>query len=406
MQVIKGKYAEAVVYTDNIEDTAYEQIKELCNQEFAKGSNIRIMPDVHAGKGCVIGFTANLGDIVIPNIVGVDIACGLISVKLGDVEIDMQKLDDIIREYIPSGPNVNNNKIVKFPRLQELHCFRDLQRTQRIERGIPSLGGGNHFLEINIDSQNNKYLVIHSGSRNLGKQVADFYQALAIDLCSGKEKYYTEKENIITSYKKDGKRDLIQAELKKLKKKYSDLKAKYPEHLCFLTGKYRDRYLHDMQICQEYASLNRVTMARIIIDKLLEKDLDEFFYFQTVHNYIDFEDNIVRKGAISAKKDELVLIPINMRDGSILAVGKGNKDWNFSASHGAGRSKSRSQSKRDITLQEFEDSMKDVWTTSVMEATIDEAPMAYKPMEEILANITDSVDIIEILKPIYNFKAN
>lgn len=406
MKTIKGKYANAIVYTDNIEETAYEQIQELCDQEFVKDSKIRIMPDVHAGKGCVIGFTADLGDKVIPNIVGVDIGCGVITVSLGKIDIDMQQLDNIIRKYIPSGSSVHDGRVSRFPKLQELRCYRNLKDTKRIERSIGTLGGGNHFIEVVVDSSNNKYLTIHSGSRNLGKQVAEFYQNIAIDLCSGKEDYYKQRDEIISIYKKEGKRHLIQQELKKLKAKYDGLVAKFPEHLCYLTGEYRGSYLHDMDICQQYANLNRETMAGIIIKHLFQKELNEFEYFQTVHNYISFNDNIIRKGAISAKKGEKVLIPINMRDGSIIAIGKGNAEWNNSAPHGAGRLMSRGKARENITLEEFKDSMKDVWTTSVNENTLDESPMAYKPIEEILSNINNTVDIIDVIKPIYNFKAN
>jgi len=402
---LKGKYNTAKVFTDNIEETASSQIIELCNQPFVDGAKIRIMPDTHAGAGCVIGFTASLGDKVISNIVGVDIGCGMYCVKLGEADINLQTLDNIIRNHIPSGTNMNDRCIVKFPKIQELHCYRELKNTKRFERSIGTLGGGNHFIEVNEDDEENKYLVIHSGSRNLGKQVADYYQNLAVELCSGKDKFYEEKNNIILEYKKLGKKDQIQQALNKLKNKYSNLQPKYPKDLCFLTGKYRDQYLHDMKICQKYATLNRETMANIILEKL-GIYVDAIDCFHTIHNYINFSDNIIRKGAISAYKGEKVLIPLNMRDGSLLCIGKGNPDWNFSAPHGAGRIMSRKKAKETFSLEEFKKSMEGIYTTSVNQSTIDEAPMVYKNSEEIKRYIGDTVEIIKQIKPIYNFKAN
>lgn len=360
----------------------------------------------HTGAGCVIGFTADLGDKVIPNLVGVDISCGMLVVELRNIDIKLEKLDNTIYKYIPAGFNVHKDRLVRFPKLQKLYCYRNLKNTKRIERSIGTLGGGNHFIEVNIDNQNNKYLVIHSGSRNLGKQVADYYQNMAIELCSGKENYYTEKDKIIKTYKQQDRQQEIQQTLEDLEKKYKDLKPNYPKELCYLTGEFRDKYLHDMKICQEYAKLNRETMANIILNKMFNKSLNDFKYFHTVHNYIDFQDNIIRKGAISAYKNEKVLIPINMRDGSILAIGKGNPDWNYSAPHGAGRIMSRRKARENIDLSEFKDSMKEIYTTSINENTIDESPMAYKSINDIIDNIDDTVEIIDIIKPIYNFKAN
>ncbi|HZJ83398.1 MAG TPA: RtcB family protein [Clostridia bacterium] len=372
---LEGKYGNAKVFIGEIEKTAEEQIVRLLNQDFIEGSKVRIMPDVHAGAGCVIGFTADLGDKVIPNLVGVDIGCGVIVVNLGKIEINMEKLDKIIKQNIPSGYRTHRDRLEEFPRLKELHCYRELNDTKRIERSIGTLGGGNHFIEINADNNDNKYLVIHSGSRNLGHQVAIYYQRLAVDMCSVKEEY-------------------------------AHLQAKYDKDLCYLTGEYKDQYLHDMKICQEYATLNRDTMAKIILTQKFNKELKEFDYFHTIHNYIDFADNIIRKGSISAYKDQKVLIPINMRDGSILAKGKGNPDWNYSAPHGAGRLMSRTQAKKDINLGEFRESMEGIYSTSVGKSTLDEAPMAYKSMDEIIDNVGDTIEIIDIIKPIYNFKDN
>lgn len=402
---LKGKYNTAKVYTDKLEPEVVSQVIELCNQDFCKDSNIVIMPDTHAGKGCVIGFTADLGDKIIPNIVGVDIGCGMTTVELGKLNIDLEKTDEIIRKWIPSGMSVHEGRKVKFPKIQELFCFRDLSNTKRIERSIGTLGGGNHFIELNKDDGDNIYLVIHSGSRSLGKQVAEIYQNLAIDICSGKEEYFEQRDKLIEDYKRDGKRKLIQTALKELKAKYDGLCPSYPKELCFLTDTYREKYLHDMSICQEYAALNRETMADTILDKLLGKKLSDFKFFHTVHNYINFKDNIIRKGSISAYDGEKVLIPINMRDGSILAFGKGNADWNYSAPHGAGRVMSRSKAKEKLSLEEYQKSMEGIYTTSVNYSTLDEAPMAYKPIEDILDTIQHTVEIHKIIKPIYNFKA-
>lgn len=402
---LQGKYNIAKVFTDNLEDGASEQIIELLNQDFVHGSKVRIMPDVHQGIGCVIGFTADMGDKVIPNIVGVDIGCGMLTVELGDIDIDLPRLDHIINRKIPSGKNVHNERKFKFDKLNDLYCFRDLKDTKRIERSIGTLGGGNHFIELGQDSKNNKYLVIHSGSRNLGKQVAEIYQKLAIDLCSGKEDYFIKREEIITSYKEKGRRKEIKKVLEELAKEYAELQPKYPKALCYLTGEYREKYLHDMKICQEYASLNRKMMAEIIIYNLFWKSLEDFSHFETIHNYINFKDNIIRKGAISAYEGEKILIPINMRDGSIIAVGKGNPEWNYSAPHGAGRLMSRNTAKEAVTLDDFKKSMEGIYSTSINEYTLDESPFAYKPIEEILDNITETAKVIDIIEPIYNFKA-
>lgn len=402
---LQGKYGSAKVFTKELEDGAKEQIVNLLDQDFIEGSKVRIMPDVHQGMGCVIGFTADMGDKVIPNIVGVDIGCGMLTVELGDIDINLEALDKIIYNKIPSGSKTHNAKKYNFERLKELHCLRDLKNTKRIERSIGTLGGGNHFIEIGIDDYKNKYLVIHSGSRNLGKQVAEIYQRLAIDLCSGKEDYFIKKDELIKAYKEAGRRKEINKALKELSKEYKDLHPQYPKDLCYLTGEYRQKYLHDMKICQEYASLNRMLMADIILNALLKKDLLDFNYFETIHNYINFTDNIIRKGAISAYKDEKILIPINMRDGSIIAIGKGNPDWNYSAPHGAGRLMSRNVAKEELSLEEFKKSMEGVYSTSVSESTLDESPFAYKPIEEIIENLGDTAEIYSIIKPIYNFKS-
>lgn len=392
------------IFTDNIEQEALDQINELLEQEPFKNSKVRIMPDVHAGKGCVIGFTGDLGDKVIPNIVGVDIGCGMLCVELGKVNFDLEKLDNIIHNYVPSGFDVHNERKVKFDKLKELKCYRELKDTKRIERSISTLGGGNHFIEVDTDEENNKYLIIHTGSRNLGKQVAEYYQELANQLCNyDTSEYHEKKQKIISSYKEQGRKQEIQSALEKLKAEYKVNKNRIPKDLAYLEGKYRDDYLHDMKICQEFAIKNRSHIAYIICTKLSIMSKN---HFETIHNYISFEDNIVRKGAISAHKGEKVLIPMNMRDGCIIAIGKGNEEWNNSAPHGAGRIMSRSKAKETLDLENYKNEMKNIYTTSVNMNTIDEAPEAYKPMQEIIDNIGDTVDIIKIIKPIYNFKAS
>ena len=393
------------IFTDNIEEEAVKQIDLLLEQEPFKYCKVRIMPDVHAGKGCVIGFTADLGDKVIPNIVGVDIGCGMLCVELGNIDLDLQKIDEVINKYIPAGRNIREQKLRDFDKIEELYCLRELKETKKFNRAIGTLGGGNHFIEIDVDDENNKYLVIHTGSRNLGKQVAEYYQNLAIELCSGKEDFFEKKEKIIKDYKEQGRKAEIQKALKELEKEYKNNQPNLPKELCYLEGKYREMYLHDMKICQEYAVLNRQYIASEILLQMNIYTNSLTPAFTTIHNYIDFEDNIVRKGAIRAKKGERVIIPMNMRDGSIIAIGKGNDDWNNSAPHGAGRIMSRIQAKKTFQIDEFVRSMKGIYTTSVVNETIDEAPFVYKPMQEIIDNIKDTVEIERIIKPIYNFKA-
>lgn len=405
MKTITGKYSSAIVYTDVIEDTAEEQIKLLCDQPFAQGSRIRIMPDVHAGKGCVIGFTADLGDMVIPNIVGVDIGCGMYTVELGKIDIDYEKLDGVIRKNVPSGRNVHEGRIVRFPELLDLKCYRNLKDARRLERSIGTLGGGNHFIEADRDDDGNKYLVIHTGSRNLGTQVAEYYQSLAYELMCGKDKLFEQQNEIIERYKAEGRRSEIQSAIKALHRDFQAQECDTPRELCYLTGEYREMYLHDMRICQEFASLNRVTIAQIILGEAFGMQLSDCPHFETIHNYIDMESNIVRKGAVSAKKGEKLLIPINMRDGSLICVGKGDPEWNCSAPHGAGRLFSRGTAKEKFTLDEFRNSMEGIFSTSVHLSTIDECPMVYKSMEDIVDNITPTAEIIRVIKPVYNFKA-
>ena len=394
------------IFTENIDDKAIEQINLLLEQDAFKNSKIRIMPDVHAGKGCVIGFTGDLGDKVIPNIVGVDIGCGMSCTNLGKIDIDFKKLDDFINNNIPSGMNVNDNSVALFD-IKRLYCYDKLKNYQWIENSVGSLGGGNHFIEIDVDDQENKYLLIHTGSRNLGKQVAEIYQQMAIDDMQGTDKLADESKKLIAEYKGAGRQKDIQRGLAELKRKWQPDKLNIPKELCYLTGEHREMYLHDMKICQEFAMVNRRAIQDIIFYYMGWTFSRSFMErFQTIHNYIDHDTNIVRKGAISAKAGEKLLIPINMRDGCIIGVGKGNDDWNCSAPHGAGRIMSRSKAKENVSLEEYQESMKGIYTTSVSQSTIDESPMAYKPMNEILEYIKDTVEIVKIIKPVYNFKAS
>ena len=399
MMEIKGKVNTAICYAKVIEDEAIEQIRRMCDYEFTEGSQIRIMPDVHAGKGCTIGTTMTVKDKAVPNIVGVDIGCGMYTVNLGKVEINMEQMDDAAH-FIPSGMNVWEGRQERFD-LLGLRCYRGLKDAKRLERSLGTLGGGNHFIEIDQAADGTKYLVIHSGSRNLGKQVAEFYQKLAIDLSKGKEDYFARRDALIAEYKAAGRRSEIQEALKSLK--WEEKKATTPEDLCYVYGQYLADYLHDVEICQRFARRSRELMAEIILDRLGIKQIDAF---HTIHNYIDTDDMILRKGAIAAHAGERVLVPINMRDGSVLAVGKGNPEWNYSAPHGAGRIMSRTAAKEQLDMEEYKREMAGVYTTSVNEATLDEAPMAYKSLSDIIDVIRESVDVIEVLKPIYNFKAN
>lgn len=396
---IKGKVNTALCYAKVVEEEAIEQIRRMCDYEFTQGSKIRIMPDVHAGKGCTIGTTMTVVDKAVPNIVGVDIGCGMYTVNLGKADIDFEKFDEAAH-FVPSGKNVWEGRQERFD-LTVLRCYRSLKNTKWLERSLGTLGGGNHFIEIDEAQDGTKYLVIHSGSRNLGKQVADIYQQLAIDLNKGKETYFQERDEIIRTYKAAGRRKEIQAALEKISWKQRE--ATMPEDLCYLYGTYFEDYLYDVEICQRFAKRNREKMAEILLNKTGMNGTDAF---HTIHNYIDTNEMILRKGAIAAHDGEKVLIPINMRDGSVLAVGKGNAEWNYSAPHGAGRLMSRTKAKESLSMEEYKKVMEGIYTTSVNEETLDEAPMAYKSLEDIIDVIKESVDVIDIMKPIYNFKAN
>lgn len=393
MKEIKGKFTDAKIFTDKIEETALNQIQELCDQEFLNGSKIRVMPDVHAGKGCTIGTTITIKDKVTPNLVGVDVGCGILTVKLNEKEIDFSRLDNVIRKYVPVGNEVyEEEQSVNLDR--DTFRAKDILSKKRFLQSIGTLGGGNHFIEVSKDEEGFHYLTIHTGSRYVGAKIADHYQKLAY-----KELKQVDTKSVIEELKAQGRHNEIEETIQQLKDKQPIIH----KDLAYLTGESLDNYLHDMKLAQQYAKLNREKIAEIIIKRVGLTEVDSF---DTIHNYIDVNNMILRKGAVSAQKDERLIIPINMRDGSIIAVGKGNEDWNYSAPHGAGRVLSRSKAHKQLNIDEFRETMKDVWTTSVSSETLDEAPMAYKNMEDILDNIHDTVDVVKIIKPVYNFKAS
>lgn len=396
MMELHGKHNTAKVFTDNVDELTISQVIGMLNEPFTKGSKIRIMPDTHAGKGSVIGTTMTITDKVVPNLVGVDIGCGMLCTELNvkKEDIDFIKLDKVIHKSVPSGMNIRQKEHVLSTSIR----FEDVRapfNLDRARKSVGTLGGGNHFIELNEGSDGKIYLVIHSGSRNLGKQIAEHYQDVAFKSLSNQ----SDKTNqVIEQLKKEGRHSEISSAIKKLKAERPTIN----KALAYVTGEDMDDYLNDIQIAQDYAFLNRVTMSTVILQEMGWNSVE---WFDTIHNYIDIENMILRKGAISAQKDEVVIIPMNMRDGSIIAVGKGNPDWNYSAPHGAGRIMSRSKAKEQVKFEDFVDTMKGVWTTSVVESTLDESPFAYKPMQEIIDNVQDTVYIKDIIKPLYNFKA-
>lgn len=416
MLELRGKNGTSKVFTDIVDDATISQVIGIMNAPITENSKVRIMPDCHAGSGCVIGTTMELGDKVCPNIVGVDIGCGMLVAKLGKIEIDLPKFDAVCHT-VPSGNVVNDDYLYwkETPLkdadswMKKLKCYDSLHDVGRLCCSLGSLGGGNHFIELDKDDDGNVYLVIHSGSRNLGLQVATYYQKLAIKKLHDNR---AETGALITKLKSEGREKEIETELKKLKEKNPAI----PDEMAYLEGSDRQDYLDDMKLCQVFAEWSRKMMAKKIIEsyfgqKIQYKDnyincgKNKLEFFQTIHNYINFDDYILRKGAVSAAKGETLIIPMNMRDGSLICVGKGNDDWNQSAPHGAGRIMSRAEAKQLLNIEEYEDSMKGIYSTTVNKSTIDEAPMVYKPMESIIENVKDTVDIINIIKPIYNFKA-
>ncbi len=393
-----GNFNSAKIFTQNIEESAISQIKLLCDQEFTKDSKIRIMPDVHSGMGCTIGTTMTITDKVVPNLVGVDIGCGMETIKIKNKHIELQKLDKLIYEQIPSGYNIRKkeHKFNDDIDLEELKCIEHVH-LDRARKSIGTLGGGNHFIEANKDSEDNIYIVVHSGSRHLGTEVATYYQNEGYKQLNGNTKKDVDK--LIEYYKFHGKEKEIQSAIKELK---SQIQTDIPKTLAYVTGSLFDDYIFDMKLVQQFAILNRKAIMNEIIKGM---KLDVVEEFTTIHNYIDTDNMILRKGAVSAKEGEKLLIPINMKDGSLICIGKGNEDWNFSAPHGAGRLMSRTVAKNSFTVSEFKKVMKGIYTTSVSKETLDECPMAYKNMDDIVNNINDTAEIIDIIKPIYNFKA-
>lgn len=395
MKELKGKYATAKIFTDLVDEKSIEQVKTLLDQEFVAGSKIRMMPDIHAGAGCTIGTTMTVGDKICPNLVGVDIGCGMLTVKLpAFLDLDFDKLDRVIREHIPAGFNIRDREhdLIRRTRLGELDCY-DAVDINRAKLSLGTLGGGNHFIELGRDDEGYLYLVVHTGSRHLGVEVAEYYQNWGYEAM--KQDYKNRRAEIIDQLKEEGREREIPTFL-------SELKFDIPKDLCPVGGKLFESYIHDMEIVQEYAKWNRIAIATEIMAHMGWDAIDDF---ETVHNYIDTKDMILRKGAVSAEKGELLLIPINMRDGSLICRGKGNPDWNYSAPHGAGRLYGRMETKRRFSVEEYRESMDGIFTTSVGDDTLDECPMAYKPMEAIVDNIGDTVDILKVIKPVYNFKA-
>ena len=395
MKELKGKYTTAKIFTDLVDEKSIGQVKTLLDQEFVTGSKIRMMPDIHAGAGCTIGTTMTVRDRICPNLVGVDIGCGMLTVKLSSLcKMDLERLDRVIREYIPAGFNIRDtaHSLYMNTRVCELLCYDSID-VDRVKRSIGTLGGGNHFIEVDRDDQGYYYLVIHTGSRHLGVEVAEYYQNWGYETM--KQDYKNRRNEVIDRLKEEGREKDISKEL-------AGLKFDIPKDLCPVGGKLFRSYIHDMEIVQAYAKWNRLAIADEIVVRMGWETIDDF---ETVHNYIDTKDMILRKGAVSAKDGELLLIPINMRDGSLICRGKGNPDWNYSAPHGVGRLYGRMEAKRRFSVEEYRESMNGIFTTSVGDDTLDECPMAYKPMGAIVDNIGDTVDILKVIKPVYNFKA-
>lgn len=429
---LKGKYADAKIFASIIGDDTYTQIVKVINNEVAEGSKLAIMADCHSGSGCVIGTTMKIIDRVCPNLVGMDIGCGMLVVKLGKIEFDKEtfaRFDEAVRK-VPAGFKVHDKINDEFWKelgdpnkfIQKFDCYKRLKDTNRLIKSLATLGGGNHFIELDKSSDGNVYLVIHTGSRNLGKQVCEYYQELAEGTVN---RHREERWEIINRLKSEDRYQDINDELEKFEKSF----VRVPNDLAYLTGADMDSYIHDLRLCQEFARENRKMIAYIILmnffdlNKISRWKEEGFRYaakknsyflngmgvlesFETIHNYIDLDHMILRKGAVSAQLDEILLIPINMRDGSLICRGLGNEDYNYSAPHGAGRLMSRSKAKQEVELDDFVKSMEGIYTTSVNVSTIDESPFAYKPIEAILENIKDTVEVLEVIKPIYNFKAS
>lgn len=397
MLELQGKYAAAKVFTDVVDEASISQVITLLNQPYVQGSRVRMMPDIHAGAGCTIGTTMTIADKICPNLVGVDIGCGMETIRIKETYIEPRKLDKVIREGIPSGFDIRTkaHRFAEDIDLSELCCAKKVD-TDRAYHSIGTLGGGNHFIEANRDDDGNIYVVVHSGSRHLGLEIANYYQEAAYSALTSYSK--EEIDSAIETLKAAGREKEIQSVLKRMKSKQSPV----PKPLAYVEGALFDQYLHDMKIAQRFAELNRLAMIDAIVKGMKFHVVERF---TTIHNYIDLDNRILRKGAVSARAGERLLIPINMRDGSLLCTGKGNEDWNFSAPHGAGRLMSRSAAKETFTVSEFKKQMEGIYTTSVSRGTLDECPMAYKGMEDIVGNIEPTVTIDAVIRPIYSFKA-
>lgn len=394
---LSGKHNNAIVYAKTLDEKSYEQILLMLDQEFCKDSVIRIMPDCHYGKGCVIGLTMTVQDAICPQLIGVDIGCGMLTIKLADKNIDFNKLDHTIRNFIPNGKNIHQEAKAEFD-FSKVKCSAHTN-LNRASLSIGTLGGGNHFIEVSKDSNDELYLIIHTGSRKFGLDICNYYQRKALKQLTDISEL---KKTMVEQMKAEGNERNIEFALRRLTRKVKYLKKDTPRDLISITGDTLKNYLNDMQIAQQYASLNRKIIAAIILE---HTGFSEVERFETIHNYINFNDMILRKGAVSAHTGEQILIPLNMRDGSLLCTGKGNAEWNYSAPHGAGRKMSRNVAKKTISLEKYQQDMQDIWTTCVNTATLDEAPDAYKDKEDILSVIEDTVEVVDTLKPVYNFKA-
>lgn len=394
---LQGKYSEAKIFTNIVDNESISQVIELLNQPYISGSRVRMMPDIHAGAGCTIGTTMTISDKICPNLVGVDIGCGMEAIRVKESHFEPRELDVVIREGIPSGFSIRDkeHRFAEQIELGELCCAKHIDMS-RARKSIGTLGGGNHFIEADKDDDGNIYIVVHSGSRHLGLEIANYYQEAAYKALTSYDP--EEIEAVVASLKAAGRQREIESTLKQMKSKVT----KIPKPLAYVEGYLFEQYIHDMKIAQRYAMLNRKAMIDVIVKGMGFHVIEQF---TTIHNYIDTDEMILRKGAIAAHKGEKVLIPINMRDGSLICTGKGNEDWNFSAPHGAGRLMSRREAKETFTVSEFKKQMNGIYTTSIGQDTLDECPMAYKSMNDIINNISPTVSIDSIIKPIYNFKA-
>ncbi len=400
MITIKGKHNTALCFTEDIEYEAREQIRRMASDPVYAGCKIRIMPDVHAGKGCTIGTTMTVGEKVSPSLVGLDIGCGMYTLSLGKVDIDLKEFDRAAH-ILPSGHGTWSEAREAFD-FTQLLCYKDIKRISASACSLGTLGGGNHFIELDVDEEGEKYLVVHSGSRHLGAQVAEHYMDVAAELAADREGYERERDELVHTYKRDGRENEIQGALRRLLSGWETRKNAVNRERATLYGQALEDYLYDLDLTVGFARLNREIIANFLLNAVGVRPIESF---HTIHNYIDVRTKILRKGAISAEKGERILIPINMRDGSLICIGKGNDDWNRSAPHGAGRLMSRAEARHRITLEEYAKAMEGIYTTSVGMNTIDESPMAYKSIHDITKNIRPTCSIEKRLTPIYNFKA-